>query len=78
MTATGIFLSSFIAGAVVFWQVSKYLERFRRARSDFRRLRSGLRTLVVMMFRRGFEALLWLAVGLTVVAVVIFVVAKNS
>lgn len=71
------FVVGFVAGGVVFWQVSKYLERFRRARHDFRRARAGIRTLIEMMFRRGFEALGWAVVGLAVVAFVVFVVVNN-
>jgi hypothetical protein len=71
------FLVGFVAGGVVFWQVSKYLERFRRARYDFRRARHGISTLVEMMFRRGVEAAGWALIGLAVVAGLVLVAVKG-
>jgi hypothetical protein len=57
------FMVGFVAGAVVFWQLSKVSERFRRARRDFRAARNGMRTLAEMVVSRGWQAVkLWLLV----------------
>jgi hypothetical protein len=56
-SGTSIFVVGFAAGAWVFWNVSIAVERFRRARQDFRATRQGLRTLMEMMFNRGWEAI---------------------
>lgn len=66
------FLVGFAVGAGVFWQVSKVVERFRRARRDYQATVAGLRTLVEMMFSRGWQAVKWSALGAAVVAIVIF------
>jgi hypothetical protein len=47
------FMIGFVLGAVVFWQLSKVSERFRRARRDFREARKGLRTLAEMVLSRA-------------------------
>lgn len=58
MTAPGmtVFLAGFVAGGVVFWNLSLAIERFRRARREFTATKNGLRTLVEMMLRRGVDA----------------------
>lgn len=66
------FVIGFGSGAVVFWQVSKVVERFRRARRDFRAAKRGMRTLVEMMLRGGWHAAKGSAVGAGIVAVAFF------
>jgi hypothetical protein len=57
------FLIGFVSGAVVFWQLSRVSERFRRARRDLRAARKGIRTLIEMVISRGWQAVkLWLLV----------------
>lgn len=71
-TLMSTFIAGFVAGGLVAWQVSKTVERFRRARYDFRIARSGIRTLVEMMFKRGWDALRWSAAGAVILAVVVY------
>lgn len=79
LSLTTVFVVGFLAGGVTMFQVAKYLERFRRARRDFRAARHGLKTLVEMMFRRGLEAAKWASIGALVVGgVVALVVVKGS
>lgn len=67
------FVIGFVVGALVFWQLSKVSERFRRARRDFRAARNGMRTLMEMVISRGWQAVkLWLLV----VAVLVVVIAS--
>lgn len=68
---TVAFVLGFSLGAVVFWNVSVAVERFRRARLDFRMTRSGLRTLVEMMWARGVQAAKGLLFAATAVAAVV-------
>lgn len=65
-----VFVAGFIVGGLVFWHVSVALERFRRARRDFRATRAGLRTLVEMMVSRAWQAVKGLALAAVVIAVV--------
>ena len=75
MTGAGLsaFMVGFLSGAAVFWQMSKVVERFRRARRDFRAARKGMRTLAEMVAGRG-----WEAIKLVVLAVVIVSVAVGA
>lgn len=68
-----VFVAGFIAGGAVFWNVSLALERFRRARHDFQATRRGLRTLVEMMFRRGWQAIQGLLLAAAVIGIVFLI-----
>lgn len=66
------FTLGFIVGGFVAWQVSAVVERFRRARRDFRIARQGLRTLIEMMVERAEEAIGWVIVGAITVGAVFY------
>lgn len=74
MTGSGLsaFVVGFVAGAAVFWRMSKVVERFRRARRDFRTARAGIRTLAEMVVSRGWEAV---KLGLLAAAILVVVSA---
>lgn len=65
------FVLGFAVGGFVMWQMSKVVERFRRARSDFQAARAGVRTLIEMTFNRGVDAVRWLIIGLGAVGIVV-------
>jgi hypothetical protein len=67
---TTIFVIGFAVGAYVFWHVSIAVERFRRARDDFRATRRGLRTLIEMMARRGWDAVKGVSTAIVLIALV--------
>jgi hypothetical protein len=66
-----VFVTGFIFGAAVFWNVSLAVERFRRARADLRATRRGLRTLVEMMANRAWEATQGVLTAAGIVAVLV-------
>lgn len=68
-----LFVGGFLAGAIVFWNVSLATERFRRARADFRATRRGLRTLAEMTFARGWQAIKGLFAAAGVLALVFLI-----
>lgn len=72
MTGGGLsaFMVGFAAGGVVFWQLSRVSERFRRARRDFKAARNGIRTLAEMVVSRAWQAVKLWAVAAVVVGVV--------
>jgi hypothetical protein len=71
------FVLGFAVGGFVMWQMSKVVERFRRARRDFQAARSGVRTLIEMTFKRGADAMRWLVVGVGAVATVVIAWIHN-
>ncbi|GLW32289.1 hypothetical protein [Actinoplanes regularis] len=64
------FTIGFLTGATVFWHVSLAVERFRRARRDFRAARLGIRTLIEMLAKRAEEAIGWTIIGVAAVGAV--------
>lgn len=73
-----VFTLGFAAGGLVSWYVSKAVERFRRARLDWRTAIAGRRTLVEMMWRRGWSAFQWAALGGLIVIAVIFAMYRSN
>jgi hypothetical protein len=78
LSYTAVFVFGFTAGGLVFWQVSKYLERFRRVRRDLRATKNGIKTLVKMVIHNGVEAAKWAAMGGLAVAAVIALVVRGT
>lgn len=72
----GALIVGLVLGALVTWHVGRASERFRRARHDLRVAQSGLRTLVEMVWSRGWEAVRWAGVGALVVLAVIAVATR--
>lgn len=68
----GTFLAGMLAGAVVAWPMSKAIERFRRARYDWITAWRGRKTLVEMMWNRGWTAAKWAATGGLIVVVAVY------
>lgn len=59
----------FALGALFSWQVSKTVERFRRALYDFKAAKKGISTLLHIVFKRGRQAIVWSFWGLIVISV---------
>lgn len=78
LSVVTVFALGMAAGGVVAWYVSQAVERFRRARLDWRTSVAGRKTLIQMMWRRGMSATTWGAFGLGVLVAVIFVMWRSN
>lgn len=78
MSLATVFALGMLAGGLCAWYVSQAVERFRRARLDWRTAKAGRKTLVQMMWRRGTSATTWGAFGLGVLVAVIFVMWRSN